>query len=138
MLLKSFQTIFARLADLPDKTDLSPATCEPIPAYKLSQRLDLETIEQIVAGYQAGSPTTQLAKTYRLSKGSILRVLHEHDVSMRQQRLSQTDLGMAIRLYDSGLSLAAVGHRLDRDHSTVYRALQRAGVTMRDTHGRVR
>ncbi len=111
---------------------------EPSPAYKLSQRLDLKTIEQIVAGYQAGSPTAQLAKTYRLSKGSILRVLHEHDVRMRQQRLSQTDLGMAIRLYDSGLSLAAVGQRLDRDHSTVYRALQRAGVTMRDTHGRVR
>lgn len=62
---------------------------EPSPAYKLSQRLDLKTIEQIVAGYQAGSPTAQLAKTYRLSKGSILRVLHEHDVRMRQHGLAR-------------------------------------------------
>lgn len=137
-LLKSFQTIRALLADLPDKADQSTLTSEPSPAYKLSQRLDLETIERIVVGYQAGSPSTQLAKTHRLSKGSILRLLHQHDVTMRQQRLTRTDLAEAILLYGSGLSLQAVGDLLGRNHSTIHRALQQAGVTMRDTHGRVR
>ena len=42
------------------------------------------------------------------------------------------------RLYESGLSLARVGHEVDADAATVRRQLLARGVSMRDTHDQER
>ena len=54
--------------------------------FKLDQRLDASVPAQVVADYEAGIPTTQLTVRYGLSKASVLRLLHEAGVHMRQRQ----------------------------------------------------
>lgn len=103
--------------------------------HKLEQRLAPEVIAQLVAEYEAGTPTTKLTEQFGLSKGAVLKLLHEAGASMRQQALSERELAEARLLYESGLSLVAVGERVSRHHTTVHLALRRAGVAMRPRKG---
>jgi DNA-directed RNA polymerase specialized sigma24 family protein len=57
-------------------------------------------------------------------------------VSIRNQGLSDDQIAEAAQHYASGLSLAKIGARFGVDHGTVWRALKKRGVKMRDTHGR--
>jgi hypothetical protein len=84
-----------------------------------------------VTAYQAGTTTTELMRTYRIGKGTVLRILEQAGVSMRRQGLPADRLGEAIRLYESGLSLKAVGQRLGCSSDAVRRSLLAAGITMR-------
>jgi IS30 family transposase len=59
-------------------------------------------------------------------------------VQIRNQGLTEEQIAEAVRLYESGLSLAEVGAKVGVDHGTVRRQLLRHSVTMRDTHGRER
>lgn len=106
--------------------------------FKLSKRLGQETVRQIVARYEAGEPSTALMQAFGLSKGSVLKVLREAGVAMRNQGLSAEQIDEAQRLYTTGQSLARIGEQFDVDHTVVRRQLIRRGVTMRDTHGRQR
>jgi hypothetical protein len=63
-------------------------------------------------------PTTQLNVKYGLSKASVLRLLHEARIEMRRQQ----EVDEAVRLYASGLSIAATGSQLDTHPSKVWRA----------------
>nr|WP_194946127.1 helix-turn-helix domain-containing protein [Mycolicibacterium malmesburyense] len=45
-------------------------------------------------------------------------------------------VALAAQLYASGHSLAEIGTHLDVHASTVHKVLKKAGVKMRDTHGR--
>jgi hypothetical protein len=42
-------------------------------------------IVQIVGDYASGISTTRLAVRYRLGKGTLLRLLREHDVEIRRR-----------------------------------------------------
>jgi hypothetical protein len=83
-------------------------------------------------------PTTQLMSTYRLSKGSILRIMDAHRIPRRNTAMSPDDTATATWLYQQGWSLARVGAQLNRDAGTIHNALIRAGVPRRDSHGRAR
>jgi transposase-like protein len=76
--------------------------------------------------------------TYNLGKGTVLRLLRTHGVQLRNQRMTPEQIEQAIHLYSQGLSLVAVGEQLRYDHGTIWRALKRAGVPRRDSHGRER
>jgi hypothetical protein len=108
------------------------------PRYKLDQRLDASVPAQVVADYKAGAPTTQLTGKYGLSKASVLRLLHEAGVEMRRQPFSKQDVDEAVRLYASGLSVAAIGSRLDAHPSKVWRALKARSVVLRPPRNRLR
>jgi Helix-turn-helix domain len=103
--------------------------------HKLDQRLQPDVISELLAEYEAGMPTTQLAALFDLSKGAVLTLLHEAGVSMRRQPLTDKELADARQLYESGLSLVAVGERIGRHHTTVHLSLRRAGVVMRARQG---
>jgi hypothetical protein len=45
----------------------------------------LRLIGQIMDEYATGTPTTQLALRYRIGKGTLLRLLHEHGITIRHQ-----------------------------------------------------
>lgn len=45
--------------------------------------------------------------------------------------MSQTEVGRAVQLYESGLSLQKIGDQLGWDHNTIYRQLKKRGVVMR-------
>jgi hypothetical protein len=109
-----------------------------VPPFRLSQRLGQETIRQIVARYEAGEPSTALMQAFGLSKGSVLEVLRDARVAMRNQGLSDGQIEEAERLYETGWSLARIGGKFGVDHTVVRRQLMLRGVPMRDTHGRER
>ena len=54
----------------------------------------------------------------------------------RRRHLLTDLLDEARQLYDQGWSLASIGTHFGVNASTVWHALRRAGVPMRDTHGR--
>jgi hypothetical protein len=104
--------------------------------HAVHRRLSPDTIQQLITDYQAGTPSTQLMLTYNIGKGTVLRLLREHDVHLRRQRMSPNEITQAIQLYGQGLSIAAVGAQLGYGDGTIWRALKRAGVSRRDSHGR--
>ncbi|MFF7944510.1 helix-turn-helix domain-containing protein [Nocardia gamkensis] len=106
--------------------------------FRLSQRLGQETIRQIVDRYQAGEPSTALMQTFGLSKGSVLKVLREAGVAMRNQGLSAEQIEETQQLYAAGWPLARISEKFGVDHTVVRRQLIKRGVAMRDTHGRKR
>ena len=104
--------------------------------HKLDHRIDGELVARVVAEYEAGMPAAEIGVLFALSKNSVLKVLREADIQIRLPRMTEAELRRAIALHEDGLSLVEVGRRLDRNHSTVYKALKRVGVPMRDSHGR--
>lgn len=91
----------------------------------------------MVADYEAGMSTTQLTGEYGLRKASVLRLLHEAGTDMRRrQPFSERQVDEAARLYASGLSVAAIGLRLEAHPSTVWRTLKARGVTLRPPRNR--
>lgn len=118
--------------------DRSCEQVEPVQPFKLDQRLKPETVAKIVARYEAGEPSTALGAVFGISKGSVVRLLREAGVAIRNQGLTNEQVDEAVRLYKSGLSLAKIGAKFDVDHTTVWQQLKKRGVKMRDTHGRNR
>ena len=57
---------------------------------------------------------------------------------MRRRPPSEAQIYEMARLYESGLSLAAVGKRVESSAGTVKRRLAVRGVLTRDTHGKNR
>lgn len=100
--------------------------------HKVRQRLTPEAQADLVASYQAGSSVNELCRQSGLGKGTVLRLLEAAGVETRKRPgLDIDQLAEAVRLYESGLSLADVGSTVGREQSTIHHALRRAGVTMR-------
>jgi hypothetical protein len=64
----------------------SPTASATPRIFKVEQRLTGATRADIVAAYEAGTSSTRLTKHFCLGKGTILRLLHEDGVQMRNQR----------------------------------------------------
>lgn len=103
----------------------------PFRPYPLDLRLDPVTVASLVADYQDGWQTTDLTGRYGLSKASVLKLPRDEGVTMRRQGLSPEQTEQARRLYESGLSLAAVGDRLGFWPTSVSNALRKSGVELR-------
>lgn len=111
---------------------------EPVPRVpSVQRRLTQETLDQLVRDYEAGAPTTDLMESYELGKGTVLGVLRRAGVQMRNQGLGGPEIGRAIALYESGLSLKQVGSQFGCDAETVRKELRAAGLTMRKPWERV-
>lgn len=123
------------MSNLCHSTSVGPRPVASVRVHAARRRLPTETIQQLVTDYQAGTPSTQLATRYGISKGAVLRLLREQGVPIRRQPMTATKIAQAIQLYRQGLSLAAVGAQLGYDHGTIHRVLRQAGVATRDSHG---
>lgn len=115
------------------RSDRSPEVMRP---FKLDQRLDDAIRTEIINLYFSGKPSTSIAVLHGLNKNSVIKVLREAGVEIRRRSLTIEQIDDAAQLYEAGQSLAKIGTRLGVDHGTVWRALKRRGVPMRDTHGR--
>jgi hypothetical protein len=109
----------------------------PAAGKRAKDRLGPEGVAQLVADYQAGIPTTQLMKLYGLGKGAVLRLLEANDVPRRRQGLTAGQAHEAVLLYQQGWSSLKIGQHFGKDHGVVLRALKRAGIERRDSHGRI-
>ena len=90
---------------------------------------------QLVADYEAGMPSTQLVVTYGLGKGSVLKLLDEAGVQMRNRGLPKDKLEKAAKLYRDGWSLARVGKQFGCSPDTLRLALANHGVQIRPRKG---
>lgn len=113
-----FRTLKERLASAPPR-EHDPVKPKP---RRLSDRLTEAMRHEIMAKYEAGVPTTKLVHEYRIGKGTVLKLLRDAGVAIRNQGLSDEQVGDAARLYESGLSLARIGERFGVDASTIHKA----------------
>jgi hypothetical protein len=101
----------------------------------VDRRLSSETIAELVQTYRHGVSTTQLRHQYELGQGSVIKILHEHGVVMRNQGLADDDILVAATLYRDGKTLAQLGERFGVSPNAVRRALVAADVVMRARGG---
>lgn len=107
----------------------------PAPRNRVDQRISAETAAQLVAEYESGTSSNQLVRDFNLGKGSVLRLLREAGVAVRNQSLSPEQIAEAIAHYESGLSLKDVGGQMGASIDTVRSGLMRAGVQLRPRPG---
>jgi transposase-like protein len=95
-----------------------PLNTQPVPR-RVNRRLSKAEFAQLVADYQAGTSTRNLASTYGISKASVTKVLTQHGVQRRFQGLSPVQSAEAARLYKAGGSVVQVAESLGRSPSSV-------------------
>jgi hypothetical protein len=100
--------------------------------HNAQKRLGPDKVTQLIADYQAGEPSTALMVKYQLGKGTVLKILKDHDVTMRRQGFPTDRLPEAIQLYKQGWSTERIGDHLGCDKETVRQALMRSGVKVRN------
>ncbi|WP_343971651.1 helix-turn-helix domain-containing protein [Kribbella koreensis] len=71
-----------------------------------------------MAEYNTGTPSQRVADMFKVSKPAVLKILREAGVELRWPRITSDEIRQAAQLYESGLSLADVGKRLNREAST--------------------
>lgn len=133
------QRVIARLNEVIERARLAGEPRAPAPVsrpYRVEQRLSPQTVERIVSAYRAGRSANRLGNDYSVSRAAIIRILRVRNVPLRYQPLLADRLIEATRLYESGLSVAAVAASLDISPSTLGNALRASGVAMRDRHWR--
>ena len=102
--------------------------------HKITQRLTPEQIEELVEAYRAGETAAALSRQWKISRGTVARLLETRGVELHQRGLSDVELAAAIGLYAAGQSLVVISKQLDQNPSSIRDALVRAGVEMRRPH----
>lgn len=100
-------------------------------------RLKPEQIAELADGYRRGVFINDLAKCFGIHRATVIDHLKRAGVPLRRG-LVERRIEEAIAFYNSGLSVARIGEHMGVDDGTVWLALRRHGVRMRDTHGRQR
>jgi hypothetical protein len=103
----------------------------PVRFHRVEWRLGADQFEHLVADYEAGMTGTFLQVKYKLSKGSVLRVLHEAGTEVRRQPVGEAQVSAIIELYKSGLSIRQTAVTAGIPKTTVLNILARSGVAMR-------
>lgn len=91
---------------------------EPKPRYRLDDRLGSETLDQIVARYEAGEPTTALAAEHGIAKSSLLRLLKERGIAMRYQHLTADQQTRMRQLRAQGGAIRAISAEVGCSYGT--------------------
>jgi hypothetical protein len=79
-----------------------------------------------------GARWPALAAEYQVKRESISKLLRKARVDLRQRRqMSQEQIDVSVRLYESGLSLEPIGSQLGWDHNTIYRHPKKRGGQLR-------
>ena len=74
----------------------------------------------------------ELGQYFSKDRKTISILLQKQGVSPRYRKMDDTTTSRCIELYNSGLSLVAVGQKLGIDQATVRRTLLSRGVERRD------
>lgn len=128
------------LQEVIDQVDSTPKrkrakASEGIKPFRVDRRLTPDQIAELVEAYRQGVGTPELCYCYQLAKGSVLKILKEHGVTMRRQPLTEHQIDQAVDLYAAGDSLATIGRHLGSTATTVRAALQARGIGMRPAGG---
>ncbi len=108
------------------------------PIRQQQRRLTDTQVVEMARRYEAGATVYELAVAFSCHRTTVSARLKKMGVSLRLQSPSSNAINSMVHLYKSGLSAPEIGEQLGRCANTVLNALQKAGVTVRDTHGRSR
>jgi hypothetical protein len=103
---------------------------------RISLRLGANVIEQILADYRSGLPSTILGRRYGIASGTVVALLRQHGVVVRQQPMTPAECREASRLYSLGWPLAKIGSKLGRPPNSIRNALSQAGIPRRSPNFR--
>ena len=106
------------------------------PVAARAKRLNATELDLLVAGYQAGATVYELAEQFHIHRNTIARRLKAQGVQLRNSTLTDSEQARAVELYATDLSTLQIGQQLGRNPSTIWHALKRAGVQLRDCQGR--
>jgi DNA-directed RNA polymerase specialized sigma24 family protein len=107
------------------------------PIRQRQRRLSAVQAQQMTTRYLEGATIYELAAEFDICRSKVSEWLKKNGVKMRLQAPADQQISEMVRLYESGLSLAAVGKKVGMSVGTVKRYVVEYGVHMRDTHGRV-
>ncbi len=93
---------------------------------------------EVAMRYEEGATVYELAALYGCHRSTISTMLREGGVHMRLQSPTALEVDMMVRLYQSGLSMKAVGLRCGFSPGTIGTALRGRGTSIRDAHERMR
>jgi predicted ATPase len=99
------------------------------------RRLRPPEITELVAAYQGGKTVYEFAQQF---SNKVSELLKREGVLLRWRSLSPSQIDLALELYREGHSAAAMAPHFECGPGTVRLALIKAGVRMRDSHGRER
>jgi hypothetical protein len=128
---------FMRLHGVLGEIESQTAT-PPLVHRQAQRRLRPTEIEQLIAAYSDGVSLKELAERFRTHWKTVSQVLKREGIPRRYRKLSPENISTAISLYEKGKSLAVVAAHFDVHPGALLPHFRRAGVTMRDTHGRER
>jgi uncharacterized protein YjcR len=92
----------------------------------------------LTADYLAGVKVKVLAERYGITRQTVFDHIRRRGIPRRSPGLGPDEVDEARGLYESGKSLATIGGLLGVNAETVRLTLTKAGVSMRDQHGRNR
>ena len=110
--------------------------CLPRSPQRVTRRLETDVVEQILADYRSGLPSTVLAGRHGVASPTVIAMLRRRLVVARRQPVQPADRHEALRRYGLGWSLAKIGRRLDRPPNSIRNALGRAGIARRSPNFR--
>lgn len=93
-------------------------------------------IQEVIEMYRAGRTTRQIAKATGAHRRTIANRLKLAGIKLRRGKISQGEVAKLIRLYESDLSMAAIGERLNLDPQTVLNYLRKASLETRNRQGK--
>jgi hypothetical protein len=108
------------------------------PIRQRQRRLSDVQVQQMTNRYLEGATVYELAVEFDICRSKVSERLKVNGVKIRLGPPSDQVICEMVRLYESGMSLAAVGKRVGMSVGTVKRYVVEYGVHIRDTHGRVR
>lgn len=105
-------------------------------------KLTESIINKIIKGYNSGKSSLQLAKQFKCSYGSILKILHNNnniDIkqcgSYKTINFSEDQIKNIIDLYENkGLVLREIGNIMGCSWATIRRLLSGRGITIKDSN----
>jgi DNA invertase Pin-like site-specific DNA recombinase len=100
-----------------------PGRSSPSPV-PIRRRLPQTLHPEIIAKYQAGATTRQLADIYKVSRGNIEDLLHRTGTPVRYRALTPKQIQEAAVLHAQGQSTYKIAERFGVVQSTVWRALR--------------
>lgn len=107
------------------------------PPRRRARRLTDGQVAAIAAEYEAGKTVYEISEALDVPRTMVSTHLKRAGVVTRRRPLTENQIDEAVRLYESGLSLAHVGERIGAAPRTIQLRLREREVQLRDTHGRI-
>ncbi|MGY2746238.1 DNA-binding CsgD family transcriptional regulator [Arthrobacter sp. UYCu723] len=124
--LKSLIELHGTASRVPEPAPMPP---------RRARRLTEEQVAKIATEYESGKTVYEISKSLKVPRTMVSTHLARAGVITRHRPLTESQIDEAVRLYETGLSLARVGDRIGAAARTVQLRLRERGVQMRDSSG---